>query len=62
MGALPLASIWYCSRRYSSNSTYFSDYYDQQNYGFAVSLRKPIGELDYVKLEYRCLLYTSRCV
>ena len=27
-----------------SNSTYFSDYYDQQNYGFAVSLRKPIGE------------------
>lgn len=40
-----------------SNSTYFSDYYDQQNYGFAVSLRKPIGELDYVKLEYRLEKY-----
>lgn len=40
-----------------SNSTYFSDYYDQQNYGFAVSLRKPIGELDYVKVEYRLEQY-----
>ena len=40
-----------------SNSTYFSDYYDQQNYGFAISLRKPIGELDYVKLEYRLEQY-----
>lgn len=35
----------------------FSDYYDQQNYGFAISLRKPIGELDYVKLEYRLEQY-----
>lgn len=40
-----------------SNSSYYSDYYDQQNYGFAVSLRKPIGELDYVKLEYRLEQY-----
>lgn len=40
-----------------SNSTYYSDYYDQQNYGFAVSLRKPLGDLDSIKLEYRLERY-----
>lgn len=40
-----------------SNSSYFSDYYDQQNYGVALSLRKPLGDLDSVKLEYRLERY-----
>ncbi len=39
-------------------SDYYSDYYEQMNYGFAVSLRKPIGEMDYVKLEYRLEKYS----
>ncbi|MDO4409858.1 MAG: outer membrane protein assembly factor BamA [Akkermansia sp.] len=36
-----------------SDSSYYSDYYDQTNYGFAVSLREAIGELSSIKLEYR---------
>lgn len=51
---------WFLDRKlalgtevFYSNSTYFSDFYDQQNYGFAVSLRKSLGDLDSIKLEYR---------
>lgn len=40
-----------------SDSTYFSDYYRQENYGFGLSLRKPLGELDYIKLDYRLEQY-----
>ena len=42
---------------YYSDSTFYSDYYRQENYGFAVSLRRPIGELEYLKLEYRLEQY-----
>ena len=34
-------------------STYFSDYYDQTNFGAAVSLRKPLGPKCSIKGEYR---------
>jgi outer membrane protein insertion porin family len=34
-------------------STYFSDYYEQTNLGAALSLKKPLGKKDSVKLEYR---------
>ena len=34
-------------------STYFSDYYEQTNLGAAISLKKPLGKKDSVKLEYR---------
>jgi outer membrane protein insertion porin family len=51
---------WFLDRKlalgtevFYSNSTYFSDFYEQQNYGFAVSLRKSLGDLDSIKLEYR---------
>lgn len=51
---------WFMDRKLSlgteifySNSTYFSDFYDQQNYGVSVFLRKPLGDLESVKLEYR---------
>lgn len=40
-----------------SDSSYYSDYYDQTNYGFAVSLREAIGELSSIKLEYRLEKY-----
>ncbi len=41
-----------------ADSTYYSDFYDQVNYGFAVSLRKPLGDLDSIKLEYRLENYS----
>ncbi len=34
-------------------STYFSDYYEQTNFGAAVSLRKPLGPKSSIKGEYR---------
>jgi len=34
-------------------STYFSDYYEQTNFGAAVSLRKPLGAKSSIKGEYR---------
>ncbi len=56
---------WFLDRKlafgtefFYSKSSYYSDYYDQSNYGFSVSLRKPISELDYVKLEYRLEQFT----
>lgn len=55
---------WFMDRKlafgteiFYSNSSYFSDYYEQQNYGFALSLRKPLGDLDSIKLEYRLERY-----
>lgn len=34
-------------------STYFSDYYEQTNYGAAISLRKPLGNKSSIRGEYR---------
>ena len=42
---------------YFSNSSYFSDYYVQKNFGYAVSLRKALSENSAVKLEYRIERY-----
>lgn len=55
---------WFLERKlafgtelYYSRSTFYSDYYDQQNYGTAISLRKPLGDLDSIRLEYRLEQY-----
>ncbi len=42
---------------YFSNSSYMSDYYEQENYGWAVSLRKAVSDLTSVKFEYRLEQY-----
>ena len=42
---------------YFSNSSYMSDYYEQENYGWAVSLRKSVSDLTSVKFEYRLEQY-----
>ncbi len=42
---------------YYSKSTYLSDYYEQNNYGYAVSLRKALSDLTAVKFEYRIEQY-----
>ncbi len=36
-----------------SRSTYYSDYYTQQNFGAAVNLRQPLTENSYLRYEYR---------
>ena len=63
--SLSLLEPWFLDRKlalgneiYFSNSSYMSDYYTQKNYGYAVSLRKAIGEKNAVKLEYRIEHYT----
>lgn len=55
---------WFLDRKlafgvelFYSRSTYYSDYYDQQNYGTEISLRKPLGDLDSVRLSYRLEQY-----
>lgn len=40
-----------------SRSTYYSDYYDQQNYGTAISLRQPLTDNSYIRYEYRVEQY-----
>lgn len=42
---------------YYSKSTYLSDYYNQVNYGYSVSLRKAVTDLTAVKFEYRIEQY-----
>lgn len=42
---------------YFSNSSYMSDYYEQENYGWSVSLRKAVSDLASVKFEYRLEQY-----
>lgn len=58
--SVSLVEPWFLNRKlalgnelYYSNSSYFSDYYVQKNYGYAVSLRKALSESNSVKLEYR---------
>ena len=62
--SISLLEPWFLDRKlalgneiYYSNSSYMSDYYVQQNYGYAVSLRKGFGENHSVKLEYRIEKY-----
>ncbi len=55
-----LLEPWFLDRKlalgneiYYSSSSYMSDYYQQANYGYAVSLRKALDDKRSVKLEYR---------
>ena len=59
-----LLEPWFMDRKlalgnelYYSNSSYLSDYYDQNNLGWAVSLRKSLSDLTSVKFEYRLEQY-----
>lgn len=59
-----LMEPWFLDRKlalgnelFFSNSTYMSDYYEQQNYGWAISLRKALTDLTAVKFEYRLEQY-----
>lgn len=58
--SISLVEPWFLDRKlalsnelYYSNSSYFSDYYVQKNYGYAVSLRHSLNEANSIKLEYR---------
>ncbi|MDO5472588.1 MAG: outer membrane protein assembly factor BamA [Akkermansia sp.] len=55
-----LLEPWFLDRKISlgnelffSESTYMSDYYEQQNFGYALTLRKAINDLNSIKLQYR---------
>jgi len=57
--SLSLVEPWFLGQRLSLGGEifyrdlyYLSDVYDQQNYGGAINLRKPIGEHSYVELSY----------
>jgi outer membrane protein insertion porin family len=57
--SLSIVEPWFLGQRLSLGGEifyrdlyYLSDVYDQQNFGGAVSLRKPIGEHAYVELSY----------
>ena len=59
-----LLEPWFLDRKlalgqdlYYSKSTYLSDYYQQNNYGYSVSLRKALSDLTAVKFEYRIEQY-----
>ncbi len=59
-----LMEPWFLDRQlalgnelFYTNSTYLSDYYEQQNFGWAVSLRKALSDLTSVKFEYRLEQY-----
>lgn len=59
-----LLEPWFLDRKlalgqelYYSRSTYLSDYYQQNNYGYSVSLRKAVTDLTSVKFEYRLEQY-----
>jgi outer membrane protein insertion porin family len=58
--SMSIIEPWFLDRKlalggelFYRESTYFSDYYEQQNIGGAMSLRKPLGTHDSLKLEYR---------
>lgn len=60
-----LLEPWFLDRKlalgneiYYSDSTYLSDYYTQQNFGYAISLRRALDEFQSLKLEYRLEQYT----
>lgn len=59
-----LLEPWFLDRKlalsnelFYSKSTYLSDYYQQNNYGYAVSLRKAMSDLTAIKFEYRIEQY-----
>lgn len=59
-----LLEPWFLDRKlalgqelYYSKSTYLSDYYQQNNYGYAISLRKSLSDLTSVKFEYKIEQY-----
>ena len=59
-----LLEPWFLDRKlalgnelYYSKSSYMSDYYQQTNLGYAISLRKAITDLTAVKFEYRIEKY-----
>jgi len=58
--SMSLVEPWFLDQKlalggelYFRQSTYFSDFYEQQNVGASIYLRKPLGEKSSVKLEYR---------
>ncbi len=57
---MSLTEPWFMDRQLSltgevfyKQSSYFSDFYDQTNFGAAVSIRKPLGAKGSIKAEYR---------
>lgn len=59
-----LLEPWFLDRKlalsneiFYTKSTYLSDYYQQDNYGYSVSLRKALTDLTSVKFEYRIERY-----
>ncbi len=59
-----LLEPWFLDRKlalgneiYYSSSSYMSDYYQQENFGYAVSLRKALDDEQSLKLEYRIESY-----
>lgn len=57
--SLNIVEPWFLGKRLSLGGDlfyrdlyYLSDVYDQQNYGFSLNLRKPVGEHSYVDLAY----------
>ncbi len=60
-----LLEPWFLDRKlalgnelYFSTASYMSDYYQQENYGYSVSLRKALDEKNSVKLDYRIEAYS----
>ncbi len=60
-----LLEPWFLDRKlalgnelYFSTASYMSDYYEQKNYGYAVSLRKALDDRNSLKLEYRIEAYS----
>lgn len=58
--SVSLLEPWFLDRKlalgnelFYSRSTYMSDFYEQTNYGYAISLRKAINDRNSFKLEYR---------
>ncbi len=59
-----LLEPWFLDRKlalgnelYYSTASFMSDYYQQENYGYAVSLRKALNDTNSLKLEYRIEAY-----
>ncbi len=61
---MSLTEPWFMGQRLALGGEVFfrdllflSDQYDQRQYGGAISLRKPVGEFSYVRVEYRPQMY-----
>ncbi len=59
-----LLEPWFLDRKlalgnelYYSTASYMSDYYEQENYGYSVSLRKALNDEHSLKLDYRIEAY-----